>query len=80
MNAAVAWFWYVVAGFLVAWAMVDIVHIVLDIIGNRCIMRLMRDFESEFPDRCFFCSYYRNVLYELSPPHRCKEWGTHEKI
>lgn len=63
-----------VGALLIVWVVAVVVYGLVLYLSERQMLRLMRGYAERFPKRCFFCSYYRNVLMEPPPEHDCREW------
>ena len=69
--------WIILIGIAVLaamWFCTVIVYIVVHMAANRHLRQLMDNFGERYPDRCFLCSYYSNVLNTLPPEHKCANW------
>lgn len=57
-----------------AWIVSMVVYAITVYYCDKGLAKLMEDFRRRFPDRCFLCSYYRNVMIKPPPPHDCARW------
>ena len=57
-----------------AWVASIFAYVLAHWFTDKTMNRMMGEFARNFPHRCFLCSYYRGVMQELPPDHKCDDW------